>query len=64
MRIILINLDHDTERRRRVEGRLRELGLDWERLPGIDGARLDSSHEALVDREAQAARGLERPAAG
>ena len=58
MRIILINLDRDTGRRRRVEGRLRELGLDWERLPAVDGARLASSHEALVDRDAQAARGL------
>lgn len=58
MKIILINLDGDTERRRRVEGRLRALGLDWERLPAVDGRRLDPSHEALVDREAQAARGL------
>ena len=58
MRIILINLDQDTGRRRRVEGRLREIGLDWERLPANDSARLASSHEARVDREEQAARGL------
>ena len=54
----MINLEQDAERRQRVESRLRELGVDWERLPAIDGARLDSSHEALVDRDAQAARGL------
>lgn len=58
MRIILINLDGDTERRRRVEGRLRALGLDWERLPAVDGRRLTPSHEVLVDRKEQAARGL------
>ena len=58
MRIIVINLDRDTERRARVERRLRELGLRWERLPAVDGSRLDSSHEALVDRAAHAARGL------
>ena len=58
MRIIVINLDEDTERRRRIENRLAELGLRCERLPAIHGSRLGPSHEALVDRVAQAARGL------
>ena len=58
MRIFVINLDVDTERRQRLENRLAELGLDWTRVSAIDGNRLTSSHEALVDRDAQAARGL------
>ena len=58
MRIIVINLDEDTERRERIERRMRELGLGWERLAAVHGSRLDASHEALVDRAAHAARGL------
>ena len=58
MRIIVINLDEDSERREYVEGRLRALGLRWERLPAIDGRHLARDHEALVDRRTQAARGL------
>lgn len=58
MRIIVINLDEDTKRRRYVEERLLELGLRWERLSAIDGNRLTPSHEALVDRDAQIALGL------
>ena len=59
MRIIVINLDHDTDRRARVERRLAELGLRWERLPAVDGRRLEPHHERLIDRAAHAARGLE-----
>ena len=59
MRIIVINLDHDTGRRTRVEGRLAELGLRWERLSAVDGRRLEPHHEDLIDRIAHAARGLE-----
>ena len=59
MRIIVINLDHDTGRRTRVEGRLAELGLRWERLSAVDGRRLEPRHEDLIDRIAHAARGLE-----
>ena len=59
MRIIVINLDHDTGRRARIETRLAELGLPWERFPAVDGRRLKSHHEHLIDRAAHAARGLE-----
>lgn len=59
MRIIVINLDQDTDRRERVENRLRELGLGWERFPAVDGGRLEPHHEALIDRAEQAARGLQ-----
>lgn len=59
MRIIVINLDHDTGRRARIEGRLAELGLRWERLSAVDGRRLEPHHEDLIDRIAHAARGLE-----
>ena len=58
VRIIVINLDEDAVRRARIERRMAELGLRWERLPAVHGSRLDPSHEALVDRSAQAARGL------
>ena len=51
MRIIVINLDEDTEHR--------ELELGWERLAAVHGSRLDASHEALVDRAAHAAHGLQ-----
>ena len=59
MRIIVINLDEDTERRERIERRMRELELGWERLAAVHGSRLDASHEALVDRAAHAAHGLQ-----
>ena len=59
MRIIVINLDQDTGRRARVERRLAELGLRWERLSAVDGRRLEPHHEALIDRADHAARGLE-----
>ena len=59
MRIIVINLDHDTDRRARVERRLAELRLRWERLSAVDGRRLEPHHERLIDRAAHAARGLE-----
>ena len=59
VRIIVLNLDHDTDRRARVERRLAELGLRWERLSAVDGRRLDPRHERLIDRTARAARGLE-----
>jgi len=58
MRIILINLDEDVERRERVEGRLAKLGLRWERLSAVHGTRLAPAHSPLVDRVAQARRGL------
>ena len=58
MRIIVINLDGDTDRRVRIETRLKELGLRWQRLPAADGRRLEPHQEALVDRAEQAARGL------
>ena len=50
MRIIVINLDEDTERRTRIESRLLDLGLSWERLPAVDGRRLAPRHESLIDR--------------
>ena len=59
MRIIVINLDQDTERRERVERRLRQLGLRWERLGAVDGRRLEPHHEAMIDRAGQASRGLQ-----
>ncbi len=59
MRIIVINLDQDTGRRARIEKRLAELGLPWERLPAVDGRHLDPHHEPLIDRPAHVARGLE-----
>ena len=59
MRIIVINLDHDTDRRARVGRRLAELGLRWERLSAVDGRRLDSRHQRLIDHDTNAARGLE-----
>ena len=59
MRIIVINLDHDTDRRARIERRLAELGLPWERFPAVDGCRLEPHHERLIDRAAHAARGIE-----
>ena len=59
MRLIVINLDHDTDRRARVERRLAELGLRWERLSAVDGRRLDPCHEHLIDHDTNAARGLE-----
>ena len=58
MRIIVINLDQDTGRRERIERRLMDLGLPWERLSAVDGRRLESHHEGLIDRAAHAARGL------
>ena len=61
MRIIVINLKQDTDRRKRIETRLQELGLQWERFPAVDGRQLTSRHEALIDRDAQAARGLRIP---
>lgn len=59
VRIIVINLDHDTGRRARIERRLAELDLRWERLSAVDGRRLGPHHECLIDRAAHAARGLE-----
>ena len=59
MQIIVINLAQDTDRRTRIEGRLAELGLRWERLSAVDGRRLEPRHERLIDRVTQAARGLE-----
>lgn len=59
MRIIVINLDQDTDRRARIERRLVELGLSWERLPAVDGRRLAPPHESLIDRATHVARGLE-----
>ncbi len=59
MRIIVINLDQDTGRRARIERRLAALGLSWERLPAVDGRRLEPRHERLIDRAAHVARGLE-----
>ena len=59
MRIIVINLDQDTDRCERVEGRLHELGLRWERLAAVDGRRLEPHHEAMIDRAEQTARGLQ-----
>ena len=59
MRIIVINLDQDTGRRARIERRLAELGLSWERLSAVDGRRLEPHHERLIDRAAHVARGLE-----
>ena len=59
VRIIVINLDQDTGRRARVESRLAELGLSWERLSAVDGRRLEPHHERLIDRAAHVARGLE-----
>ena len=61
MRIIVINLDVDTQRRERIRNRLLELGLSWERLPAVYGRRFEPHHERLVDRAAQAARGLRIP---
>ena len=58
MRIIVINLDEDVERRRRVESRMADLGLRWERLSAVHGTRLTPAHEAEIDRVAQARRGL------
>ena len=58
MRIIVINLDEDVERCRRVESRMADLGLRWERFSAVHGTRLTPSHEAEVDRVAQARRGL------
>ena len=58
MRIVVINLDEDTARLERVGSRLGRLGLRWERLPAVHGRRLTPAHESLVDRDAQAARGL------
>ena len=59
MRIIVINLDEDTDRRERVERRLHELGLRMERLAAVDGRRLAPRHEAMIDRAEQTARGLQ-----
>ena len=59
MRIIVINLDQDTDRRERVERRMHELGLRWERLAAVDGHRLEPHHEDLIDRAEQSARGLQ-----
>ena len=59
MRIIVINLDHDSGRRARIERRLAELGLPWERFSAVDGRRLEPHHERLIDQAAHAARGLE-----
>ena len=59
MRIIVINLEQDTGRRARIERRLAELGLAWERFTAVDGRRLEPHHEPLIDRAAHAARGLE-----
>ena len=59
MRIIVINLDQDTGRRARIERRLAELGLCWERLSAVDGRRIEPHHERLIDRTAHVARGLE-----
>ena len=59
MRVIVINLDEDTDRRERVERRLHELGLRMERLAAVDGRRLAPCHEAMIDRAEQRARGLQ-----
>ena len=59
MRIIVINLDQDAERRRRVESQMADLGLHGERLSAVRGDRLTPSHEAQIDRDAQARRGLQ-----
>ena len=52
MRTILINLDADTGRYRRVADRLTELGLSWERFSAVDGNRLAPVHERFIDRQA------------
>jgi len=58
VRIIVINLDTDVHRRSRIESRLAELGMRWERLRAVDGRWLEPHHERLLDRAAHAARGL------
>lgn len=52
-RIFVINLARSPDRRRVVTGRLRELGLDHEFFPALDGATLTEAELANYDRRAR-----------
>ncbi len=44
MKAYAINLDGETERWERLVGRFAPLGIDIERVPGVDGRKLDLPH--------------------
>ena len=62
MRIIVINLDHDTGRRARIERRLVELGLRWERLSAVHPDRPgETGHGERTVRRLRVYRALPGP---
>ena len=57
MKIVVINLDHAAERRRRVSAALDELGLAFQLFSAVDGRRLTPEQERLIDYDALARQG-------
>ncbi len=49
MKIAVINLERETERRARMTAALEELGLAFTLFPAIDGRRLTADQQALID---------------
>ncbi len=46
---LVINLDRSPDRLQRIGQRLQALGIDWERLPAVDGAALDAQGRRALD---------------
>ena len=51
MRIIVINLERATERRKKISTQFASLGLECEFLVAIDGKKISDKERALVDNE-------------
>ena len=46
---LVINLDRSPDRLGRIGQRMQALGIDWERLPAVDGAALDEEGRRALD---------------
>lgn len=46
---LVINLDRSPDRLERIGQRLQALGIDWQRLPAVDGAALDGEGRRALD---------------
>jgi glycosyl transferase family 25 len=60
----VINLDRSPDRLQRIAGRLKALGMTWERLAASDGRLLDLNDPALVDHAEFGRRHGKHPLAG
>jgi len=54
MKALLINLDKRPDRREFMEKQLQRLGLEWERIPGVDGMALSEEEIGTLYDEASA----------